>query len=114
MKRGLIALIGLLTVASGEEAWKPVDPVPQRFPVVRDRLGYSWQLTSAGSFYSSGGNVFDSSNQLTIHGERFLAERVESRSGHHAFTGRCGTDWGVRREVWIDHDRAAACHLLAA
>ncbi|RFC47331.1 MAG: hypothetical protein DVB23_001161 [Verrucomicrobia bacterium] len=110
MKRGLIALLGLVS-AHAEVPWQPVDPVPQRFPVERDGLGYPWQLTSAGSFYSSGGNVFDSANQLTIAGERFLTERVESRHGHHAFTGRCGPHWRVRREVWIDPERAAACHL---
>lgn len=110
MKRVLLTLFGLASVHA-DEAWKPVDPVPQRFPIERDPLGYSWQLTAAGSFYSSGGNVFESANQLTVNGERFQADQVEVRQGHHAFTGRCGTDWIVRREVWIDPDRSAACHL---
>ena len=99
------------TLALADDSWEAVDPMPSRFPVVRDRLGYSWPLTTAGSFYSSGGNVFDAANQLTIDGERFTAEKVQRRGARHAFLGHCGTVWAVRREVWIDAERAAAVHL---
>lgn len=103
--------LGLAVTASAEEAWERLEPVPSRFPVFRDRLGYGWPLTGAGSWYSTGGNVFDAALQLTIHGERFVVERVERRNGRYAFTGRCGADWAVRREVWVDAERAAAFHL---
>jgi len=113
MKSGFAILVLFVTgpLLGVAESWDRVEPIPQRLPVVRDRLGYSWQLTAAGSFYSSGGNVFDSANQVSIHGDRFVAERMEKRGERYAFTGRCGTDWGLRREVWIDPERAAAFHL---
>jgi hypothetical protein len=107
----VLCLAVLPALEAAEEAWTVVEPVPRRFPVVRDRLGYSWELTAAGSFFSSGGNVFDSANQLAISGEPFVAERVETRQGRHAFTGRCGRNWAVRREVWVDTGRAAAIHI---
>jgi len=112
--RALLIAISAGAVTSfalAEGPWEALDPMPSRFPSVRDRLGYSWPLTSAGSFYSSGGNVFDSANQLTIDGERFTAEQVLRQGTRHAFVGRCGSVWAVRREVWTDAERAAAVHL---
>jgi len=116
MKIGFAAIVLLATgpVRGEGPAWERVDPIPQRLPTVRDRSGYSWQLTAAGSFSFFGRQClrFRGSG---VHPRRAFRGRTDGTTGNrYAFTGRCGADWALRREVWIDPERAAAIRLEEA
>jgi hypothetical protein len=104
---GLVTAAGLMAVALAEEGAE----IPARFPLVRDRLGHAWQFTSAGSLFQSGANVFESAARLTVNGERFVARRVVPDGDRLVFEGACGDGLRVRRETWIDRDRARACFV---
>ena len=60
--------------------------VPDRIGVVKDELGFYWQLTGAASFYAMGANTFKSANMLAIDGANFTAN-VGFKQGEdrHAF-----------------------------
>ncbi|MEM7013431.1 MAG: hypothetical protein AAF585_18320 [Verrucomicrobiota bacterium] len=108
---GFIGVLAILASAlSAQDEWQEMPRVPDRVGVVKDELGFYWQLTGAASFYAMGTNTFKSANMLAIDGANFTAN-VGFRQGEdrHAFEQEF-PKLRVRLDVWIDKERVAVRH----
>ncbi len=113
LRLALIAGLMLAATSSAQqdEAWEPIARIPNRFDPIKDDLGFFWQLTGAGSFYTMGANVFQSANQLSVNGANFAATAAfRLNETRYAFE-REWPELKVRRDVWIDTKRSAVRHL---
>lgn len=114
MSRLLLSLLFLALPALAQdraEDWEQLPRVPDRIEVVKDDLGFYWQLTGAGSFYSMGANTFKSANMLAINGVNFTANAVFKNSEtRYAFEANLG-QLAVRRDIWIDQARGGVRYV---
>lgn len=97
-------------LAAQSEEWRQLPRVPDRVNVAKDELGFYWQLTGAGSFYSMGANTFKSANMLAVDGVNFSADAGFQLSNTRYAFEKQFQQLLVRRDVLIDEERGGVRH----